>query len=73
MPAPLRVMLGLALLAATALADEAANEASFITHARQLIFEGRRSGEGAFSSDGKKLCWTSGRTADGKSQFFLAD
>ena len=26
-----------------------------------------------FSPDGKKLCWTSGRTADGKSQLFLAD
>ena len=73
MPAPLRFLLGLALLAATALADEAAKEAGFITHARQLIFEGRRSGEGAFSPDGKKLCSTSGRTADGKLQLFLAD
>ncbi|HSH95830.1 MAG TPA: M28 family peptidase, partial [Roseimicrobium sp.] len=26
-----------------------------------------------FSPDGMKLCWTSGRTADGKSQLFLAD
>lgn len=26
-----------------------------------------------FSPDGKKLSWTSGRTADGKSQIFLAD
>src|SRR6185436_18645947 len=26
-----------------------------------------------FSPDGKKLCWTSGRTGDGKSQLFLAD
>jgi Tol biopolymer transport system component len=26
-----------------------------------------------FSPDGKKLCWTSGRTKDGKSQLFLAD
>src|SRR5947207_2034318 len=26
-----------------------------------------------FSPDGKRLCWTSGRTADGKSQLFLAD
>src|SRR5262245_6885344 len=25
-----------------------------------------------FSPDGKQLCWTSGRTADGKSQLFLA-
>ncbi len=26
-----------------------------------------------FSPDGKQLCWTSGRTADGKSQLFLAN
>jgi Tol biopolymer transport system component len=26
-----------------------------------------------FSPDGKRLCWTSGRTADGKSQLFIAD
>ena len=26
-----------------------------------------------FSPDGRQLCWTSGRTADGKSQIFLAD
>jgi Tol biopolymer transport system component len=26
-----------------------------------------------FSPDGKKLCWTSGRTADGKSQLFMGD
>jgi Tol biopolymer transport system component len=26
-----------------------------------------------FSPDGTKLCWTSGRTSDGKAQIFLAD
>ena len=26
-----------------------------------------------FSPDGKKLCWAAGRTADGKSQLFIAD
>src|SRR5262249_34216905 len=26
-----------------------------------------------FSPDGQKLCWTSGRTSDGKSQLFMAD
>ena len=26
-----------------------------------------------FSPDGKKLCWTSGRTSDGKSQLFIGD
>ena len=29
--------------------------------------------EPVFSPDGRKLCWTSGRTADAKSQLFLAD
>jgi hypothetical protein len=36
-------------------ADEAAQEKRFITNTRQLIFEGRRSGEGYFSPDGSKL------------------
>jgi Tol biopolymer transport system component len=42
-------------------ADEAAQEAHFIANARQLIFEGRRSGEGYFSPDGKKLIFQSER------------
>lgn len=51
-----------AILSATALAaDEAAPEARFIANARQLVFEGKRSGEGYFSPDGKKLIFQSER------------
>ncbi|MGB8341866.1 MAG: hypothetical protein WCE51_09765, partial [Chthoniobacterales bacterium] len=42
-------------------ADDAAQEARFLTNPRQLIFEGRRSGEGYFSPDGKKLIFQSER------------
>ncbi len=42
-------------------ADEANQESRFITNARQLIFEGRRSGEGYFSPDGSKLIFQSER------------
>ena len=41
--------------------DEATQESRFITNARQLIFEGRRSGEGYFSPDGSKLIFQSER------------
>jgi Tol biopolymer transport system component len=42
-------------------AGEAAPEERFITNTRQLIFEGRRSGEGYFSPDGSKLIFQSER------------
>jgi Tol biopolymer transport system component len=46
----------LALAGASAFAgDDAAQESLFITNPRQLIFEGRRSGEGYFSPDASKL------------------
>ncbi|MGZ4985319.1 MAG: M28 family peptidase, partial [Chthoniobacterales bacterium] len=44
-----------------AFADDAAREAQFITNARPLVFEGKRSGEGYFSPDGKKLIFQSER------------
>ena len=44
-------------------ADEAAQEERFISNARQLVFEGKRSGEGYFSPDGKKLIFQSEREA----------
>ena len=44
----------LALLAAIGAAD-GPGEARFLSNTRQLTFEGRRSGEGYFSSDGKAL------------------
>jgi Tol biopolymer transport system component len=51
----------LALLTAAAFADDAANEARFITNARQLIYEGKRSGEGYFHPDGNLLIFQSER------------
>ena len=54
-------LLLLACLAAAALADEAANEARFISNARQLIYEGKRSGEGYFHPDGNLLIFQSER------------
>src|SRR6185369_7572479 len=37
------------------------SEARFLSHTRQLIFEGRRSGESYFSPDGKMLVFQSER------------
>ncbi len=45
-------------------ADDAASEARFITNARQLIYEGKRSGEGYFRPDGKALIFQSERQDD---------
>ncbi|HET9800422.1 MAG TPA: peptidase M28, partial [Chthoniobacterales bacterium] len=42
-------------------ADEAPQESRFISNARQLVFEGKRSGEGYFSPDGSKLIFQSER------------
>ncbi|MEP6822580.1 MAG: peptidase M28, partial [Chthoniobacterales bacterium] len=44
-------------------AGDAAQEANFLTNTRQLILEGKRSGEGYFSSDGKQLIFQSEREA----------
>src|SRR4051812_37514732 len=56
------VVLILAIACASALAaDEAAHEKQFLTNARQLVFEGKRSGEAYFSPDGKKLIFQSER------------
>ena len=40
------------------------NEAAFLSNVRQLTFEGKRSGEGYFSPDGKALIFQSEREAD---------
>lgn len=42
-------------------ADAAQCEAAFLQNTRQLIYEGRRSGEGYFSSDGRELVFQSER------------
>ncbi len=51
----------LALLTATVVADDAANEARLLTNPRQLILEGKRSGEGYFHPDGNRLIFQSER------------
>lgn len=54
--------------------DEAPQESRFITNARQLIFEGRRSGEGYFSPDGGKLIFQSEREEENPFyQIFVLD
>jgi len=45
-------------------AEENRDEGRFLTNTRQLIFEGKRSGEGYFSPDGKALIFQSEREAD---------
>ena len=42
-------------------ADDTSQENRFISNPRQLVFEGKRSGEGYFSPDGKKLIFQSER------------
>jgi Tol biopolymer transport system component len=64
--APLKHIIAIVIVApAIALsafaADDTAQESRFITNARQLIFEGRRSGEGYFSPDGGHLIFQSER------------
>ncbi|HUP24124.1 MAG TPA: hypothetical protein VNB06_14430 [Thermoanaerobaculia bacterium] len=43
--------------------DTAASEAELLSRVRRLVFEGRRSGEGYFSSDGSRLVFQSEREA----------
>lgn len=60
--------------AAVLAADDAAQESRFLTNSRQLVFEGKRSGEGYFSPDGKKLIFQSERQADNPFyQMFVLD
>jgi len=64
----------LALCATAIAADDAAQEVRFISNARQLVFEGKRSGEGYFSPDGKKLIFQSEReTANPFYQQYILD
>src|SRR5256886_14977796 len=42
-------------------ADDSAQEKCLLSNGRQLVFEGKRSGEGYFSADGKKLIFQSER------------
>jgi Tol biopolymer transport system component len=59
---PLSVFISATLaLAGILCAGSAGEEARFISNARQLIYEGKRSGEGYFSNDGKTLIFQSER------------
>src|SRR5439155_13076593 len=52
----------------------AGGEAQFLTEVRQLIFEGKRSGEGYFSPDGQSLIFQSEREPDNPFyQIYLLD
>jgi Tol biopolymer transport system component len=55
------LVFSLSLLAAAALADDATSESRFISNPRQLIYEGKRSGEGYFHPDGNLLVFQSER------------
>src|ERR1700693_4632264 len=57
----LPVLLLLASCPLALAADDPAQESRFLTNTRQLIFEGRRSGEGYFSPDGQSLIFQSER------------
>src|SRR5690606_39885046 len=74
---PLHRVLPFALLAFSvcfAQAKDEINEASFLGNARQLTFEGKRSGEGYFHPDGNLLVFQSERDeANPFYQIFLLD
>ena len=59
--AALSVFVVLVLFVPANAADELDEESRFIANTRQLIFEGRRSGEGYFLPDGSKLIFQSER------------
>src|SRR5262245_29194872 len=72
------VIAGLLWLAAapgvTAAEANRNDEAQFLTNVRQLIYEGRRSGEGYFSPDGKALIFQSERELGNPfSQIYILD
>ena len=61
-------------LVASVVASPAQDEAAFLSGIRQLTFEGKRAGEGYFSSDGSKLIFQSEREADNPFyQIYLMD
>src|SRR5687768_3035593 len=56
--------IGLGLFQIRVHAAESKDETQFLSNIRQLIFEGKRSGEGYFSADGKALIFQSERESD---------
>jgi Tol biopolymer transport system component len=61
---PLLSTLTIASLSFSAVAAPPVGEMLFLANTRQLIYEGKRSGEGYFSPDGKALIFQSEREAD---------
>jgi Tol biopolymer transport system component len=62
------------LIVASAFAAETNQESRFLSNTRQLTFEGRRSGEGYFSPDGRALVFQSERDPENPFyQIFLLD
>jgi Tol biopolymer transport system component len=59
-----RVLATVLISSAALAADETSQENGFILNARQLVFEGKRSGEGYFSPNGKRLIFQSEREPD---------
>lgn len=57
------LLLPLVSLSGAVLAQDAATEARFVKNARQLTLDGKRSGEGYFSANGRKLVFQSEREA----------
>jgi Tol biopolymer transport system component len=74
---PVRLLLLTLLLArfdSPAANRSAASESQFLSNTRQLIFEGKRSGEGYFSPDGKALIFQSEREPENPFyQIYLLD
>jgi len=67
-------MAALCLLAAPECLRAASSESQFLSEIRQLIFDGKRSGEGYFSPDGRSLIFQSERQADNPFyQIYLLD
>ncbi|MGE3180745.1 MAG: M28 family peptidase, partial [Phycisphaerae bacterium] len=76
----IRATFTLTLFATAALSDSPRDdetrvpESTFLTNTRQLIFDGRRAGEGYFSADGSLLVFQSEREADNPFyQIYLMD
>lgn len=63
-----------ALVSAAQVAEPPGHELELLTNTRQLIFEGRRSGEGYFSADGRRMIFQSERDPDNPFyQIYLMD
>ena len=70
----LLTLLPLASTGQAVLAEEDLGESDFLSRSRQLIFDGRRSGEGYFAPDGKSMVFQSERLAENPFyQIYLMD